>query len=85
MSITIHHIQSLLSTYHRQQIQSRLSQTKARRIGEKLDPQEDKVFISAEAKRLQIYQRTVQDVLSRARGSHPEDVKNENENGSSGR
>jgi ABC-type enterochelin transport system substrate-binding protein len=67
MSITISNIQSLLSTYHKQQAQSRLSEARVRQKAEGSDAQEDKVFISAEAKRIQVYQETARDVLKRLR------------------
>jgi hypothetical protein len=69
MSINIHQIQSLLSTYHRQQIQSRLSDARSRSSTKGTGQMEEKVLISAEAKRLQIYQRTAEEVQRRMRDS----------------
>jgi hypothetical protein len=73
MSITINHIQSLLSTYHRQQVRSRLSDAGAGHRKAHSEPNEDRVFLSTEAKRMQIYQKTAEQVLSRL--MHP--AKNE--------
>ena len=67
MSITIHQIQSLLSTYHRQQVQSRLAEARLRLSDDGEETREDKVLISAEAKRLQVYQQTAEEVLKRIR------------------
>lgn len=53
MSITISQVQSLLSTYHRQQVQSRLSGARGERrseSGSKSGPGQDRVQISQEAK-----------------------------------
>jgi hypothetical protein len=72
MGITIDQIQSLLSTYHRQQVQSKLAEARSRQGG-LAGREEDRVVISAEAKRLEIYQRTAEEVLRRLRhDSFPE-------------
>lgn len=66
MNITMGQIQSLLSSYHRQQVQSRLSEARIRGGEETAGgAKEDQVVISAEAKRLQIYQKTAEEVLRR--------------------
>lgn len=66
MGITIDQIHNLLSTYHRQQVQSRLAEVRGRQ-GSSYEKGEDRVVISAEAKRLEIYQRTAEEVLRRLR------------------
>lgn len=72
MGITIDQIRNLLSTYHRQQVQSKLAEVRVRQ-GSSSEKGEDKVVISAEAKRLEIYQRTAEEVLRRLRqDSFPE-------------
>lgn len=68
MSITIHQVQSLLSTYHRQQVQSKLSDGRAHRsesdAGSEL--REDRVEISAEARQARAQnQITTEKVLKR--------------------
>jgi hypothetical protein len=74
-------IQNLLNTYQRQQLQSRLAEAKARsfrKSSSKEEQQEDRVIISAEAKRIQLYQRMAGEVLKRMReekeelGAHEE-------------
>lgn len=84
MSITIHQIRNLLNSYSRQQLQFRLTEAKARKSGssEPSSP-EDRVFISAEAKRLQIYQRTAEEVLKRLMEEYrdSEDMKEEHGEG----
>jgi hypothetical protein len=65
MSVTINQIQSLLSTYHRQQVRSRLSDAGVGPRQAHSEQSEDRVFLSAEAKRMQIYQKTAEEVLSR--------------------
>lgn len=68
MSIGIGQIQSLLSAYHKQQVHSRLTEAKFRSGNTEGEASyEDKVVISAEAKRLQIYQKTAEEVLKRLR------------------
>ena len=64
MSITILQIQSLLENYQRQNNQSKVTETKDRHRSEP-STLDDKVLISAEAKRKQIYEQTAQDVLQR--------------------
>jgi hypothetical protein len=72
MAITIDQIHNLLSTYHRQQVQSKLAEVRGRQ-GSSSEKGEDRVVISAEAKRLEIYQRTAEEVLRRLRqDSFPE-------------
>lgn len=66
MGITIDQIHNLLSTYHRQQVQSKLAEVRGRQGGSS-EKGEDRVVISAEAKRLEIYQRTAEEVLRRLR------------------
>lgn len=66
MAITIDQIHNLLSTYHRQQVQSKLAEVRGRQ-GSSSEKGEDRVVISAEAKRLEIYQRTAEEVLRRLR------------------
>ncbi|MEJ5377176.1 MAG: hypothetical protein WHX93_11405 [bacterium] len=66
MGITIDQIQSLLSTYHRQQVQSKLAEARGRQGGS-AEKEGDRVVISAEAKRLEIYQKTAEEVLRRLR------------------
>lgn len=66
MGVTIDQIQSLLSTHHRQQVQSKLAEARGRQAGPG-EKREDRVVISAEAKRLEIYQRTAEEVLRRIR------------------
>jgi hypothetical protein len=65
MSITINQIQNLLSTYHRKQVESRLSNAGSRHGNAPTELKEDRVFLSPEAKRIQIYQKTAEEVLSR--------------------
>lgn len=66
MAINIGQIQNLLSSYQRQQVQSRLSEARLRgEEGSKGRAEEDRLIISAEAKRLQIYQKTAEEVLRR--------------------
>lgn len=66
MTINIGQIQNLLSSYQRQQVQSRLSEARLRgEEGAKGRVEEDRLIISAEAKRLQIYQKTAEEVLRR--------------------
>jgi len=66
MGITIGQIQNLLSVYHKQQVESRLAEARIRSSREGASGQEeDRVIISAEAKRLQIYQKTAEEVLRR--------------------
>jgi hypothetical protein len=74
MSITIQQIQSLLNTYHRQQVQSRLSEARLRYAGGVPQRAEDEVLISAEAKRLQIYQKTAEEVVRRMWRSQQEEA-----------
>lgn len=69
MSITIHQIQSLLSTYQRQQVQSRLAEGRIGLSDGASSSEQDRVLISAEAKRLQVYQKTAEEVLRRMRAS----------------
>lgn len=69
MSITIHQIQSLLSTYQRQQVQSRLAEGRIGLSDASSSSEQDRVLISAEAKRLQVYQKTAEEVLRRMRAS----------------
>ena len=77
MSITINQIQNLLSTYHRKQVQSKLSDAGARHRKAHSEQKEDRVFLSTEAKRMQIYQKTAQEVLSRL--MHPAQDGNDGE------
>ncbi|MGQ9653168.1 MAG: hypothetical protein ACUVXD_03795 [Thermodesulfobacteriota bacterium] len=72
MSITIHQIQSLLSTYQRQQVQSRLAEGRIGLSEGASSSEQDRVLISAEAKRLQVYQKTAEEVLRRMRASMSE-------------
>jgi|GEM_PF-1221102 hypothetical protein len=79
MSITIHQIRNLLNSYSRQQLQFRLTEAKARKSEFDSASPEDRVFISAEAKRLQIYQKTAEEVLKRLMEEYrdPEDINEE--------
>lgn len=66
MSINIGQIQNLLSIYHKQQAQAKLAGARIRSVQEgEAKEDEDRVIISAEAKRLQIYQKTAEEVLRR--------------------
>ena len=64
MSITILQIESLLDNYQRQNNQSKAVESKDR-LRNAMPTRDDKVLISAEAKRKQIYEQTAQDVLQR--------------------
>ncbi len=81
MSMTIHQIQSLLSTYQRQQVQSRLAEGRVGVSDGASSPERDRVLISAEAKRLQVYQRTAEEVLRRMRASMDEEGPEDDESG----
>lgn len=68
MSVTIHQVQSLLSTYHRQQVQSRLSDARAKRSEPAggSEPARDRVEISAQARHARAQnQITTEKVLKR--------------------
>lgn len=67
MEITIHQIHNLLSNYQGQESGSWLSDARIRCFGGILEPHEPMVFFSSEARRLQLYEQIVKDVLRRFR------------------
>jgi hypothetical protein len=74
MGFTINQIKGILSTYHRQQFQSRISEERLRRSGSDHETAGDKTPISAEAKRLQVYQKTTEDILKRLQDSRQDEI-----------